>query len=247
MAIEFDSASTESINCGSGASIDNVWDGGGSVAFWVKFIALPGDGANDRLCGSSASSGWLIQVIDVAGATAFDNSLRLFHTWSGNDGDWRGPDNGFAAGVWYHVVVLYNADAATNDPAFYVNGSSVAVTEVTAPTTARDSDAAANKEIAAVGGVEPSNIQVEDFRMYKGKTLTAEEVAALAAGYRGPLGGESLWYSMSDAQAVTHWDGDSLATTDVIPDMSGNGNDGTPTNTPTARASEAPRFGALLG
>jgi hypothetical protein len=89
------------------------------------------------------------------------------------------------------------------------------------------------------------NGEVGDLRVYN-RLLTPEEIAVLAAGAPNPLGGEALWYSLLDAQVVQHWDGDSLATTDVIPDMSGNGHDGTPTTTPTGRASEAPRFGALL-
>jgi hypothetical protein len=250
MAIEFAAASSEYINIGTAVSIDNIWDGGGSLAFWLKLTSLPGDGAQFRLCGKDAGggNGWNPTVRDAAGAGALDNVLRFVHTFSTSLGVWDGPDEAFTSktGIWVHIVIVYNADATANNPVFYIDGTSVTVTRTTGPVGTRTSGAGVALTIGQAFATEYLNGQFEDFRAYN-RVLTAEEATMLAAGYRGPLGAEKLWLSMIDAQVVQHWDGDSLATTDVIPDMSGNGNDGTPTNTPTARASEAPRFGAMLG
>ena len=73
-------------------------------------------------------------------------------------------------------------------------------------------------------------------------------MAALAAGYRGPLGGEVLWFSMNEAvSAAGDWEATSLVNgTNLLPDLSGNENTGDPVNTPVGRASEAPRYGVAV-
>src|SRR3990172_895122 len=239
MAIEFANASDEYIDCGSGATIDDIFDGGGSVALWIKPNGFAGDRYWLTKANSTSTTGWLL-FINSSGQLRF-----TFIFGAPNNGHWR-YDTALTDGAWVHVCVTYNADSTANDPTIYINGVSVTVTEIGAPVGVRDSDAGDNLRMGAnVTTVHPNGLE-EDVRVYT-RVLAADEVVVLAAGYRGPLGGEVGWWSLQDAQVVQHWDGDSLATTDVIPDMSGNGNDGTPTNTPTARASEAPRFGAMLG
>jgi hypothetical protein len=244
MAIDFDLASSEYIDFLSPATLDNIWASGGSIAFWCYIDSLAVEIGLARKATSVANGGdgWSI-LVTTAG------QLQLRHAWSTNRGVWQ--VSGIVAGAWFHVVIVYDKSGAApgTDPSIYVNGVSQSVTEVQIPSGTVADDNAQSLFLGAglnQAAARYHDGQIEDFRSYT-RLLTAAEITVLAAGYRGPLGGEAGWWSLSDAQVVTHWDGDSLATTDVIPDMSGNGNDGTPTNTPTARASEAPRFGALLG
>jgi uncharacterized membrane protein len=90
------------------------------------------------------------------------------------------------------------------------------------------------------------NGKMEDVRVFN-RILSAQEVAILAAGYRGPMGGEVGWWAMDGAQAITHFDAANL-TVDVnyIPDMSGNANTGNPTGTPIGAASSCPRMGGTV-
>jgi hypothetical protein len=244
MAIEFGDGAGEYIGCGSGATLDGLFAAGGSLAFWLNPAAVSNFvdciGKDDSTINAG---GWRVVVVEPGANVA----MSLYYVWTGTDGEWTTPVGSVTAGVWAHWCITYDAQAAANNPIIYKNGVVQTLTEVTSPTTAASSDAAYPFEIGRVVQTYSRSVRnMEDVRAYK-RILTQEEVSALVAGYRGPLGSEVGWWSLSDAQVVTHWDGDSLATTDVIPDMSPNGNDGTPQGTPTARASEAPRFGAMLG
>ena len=247
MAVEFGDGVGEYIGCGSGVTLDDLFAAGGSLAFWLNPAAV-GTIYIDCIGKDSVTlnaNGW--RVVGLVSGDTPATSLQFYYVWTGNDGDWRTGANSLVAGVWTHWCVTYDASSSSNNPIIYKNGVAESLTETTSPTTAASSDAANPLEIGrVVQTYSRSARQVEDVRAYK-RILTLEEVASLVAGYRRPLGSEVGWWSLSDAQVVTHWDGDSLATTDVIPDMSPNGNDGTPQGTPTARASEAPRFGVLLG
>jgi hypothetical protein len=87
--------------------------------------------------------------------------------------------------------------------------------------------------------------QVEDVRAFT-RVLTADEAAILAAGYRGPLGGEVLWLPIDGARAIAHFDGAALAAaTNYLNDMSGNGNHGDPAGNPLGYASDCPRLGGI--
>jgi hypothetical protein len=240
MAIDFDGVN-DYVDCGSAASLDNIWAADGSAALWVNIDAIPADGASFRLAGKNNIS-WIIRITNVAGAGTRDNVLNFYTDRVTTDGEWDGPDEGFtsAAGTWKHIVVTYNGSSVANNPILYVDGASVSVTGIQTPNGAMVSDAAANLELGRSTS-ENVNGRLEDIRLYK-RILAPKEVATLAAGYRGPLGGEVLWLSGNDFAGVTHPDGTTLTTSNVMSDLSGNGNDGVPTNSPIARASEAPRY-----
>ena len=234
MAIDLDAASSEYITCGSGATIDDIFDGGGSVAFWLKINTLPADGADMNILGqrdSGATVGWDCWINNAGGAGARDNVFGFRHRFSSGGAVWESPDEQFTGqtGIWFHIVVTYNADATANNPIIYINGSSISVTEFTSPTGTRSSGAAQNFEMGYSGANSwDPDVMLEDMRLFT-RILTAEEVAILAAGNRGPLGGEVGWWDLDRPAAQT------LATTDLLPDLSGNSNTGTPTNSPIGR------------
>lgn len=252
MAVDFDGVS-DYLDCGSGASIDDIWDGGGAVAFRLRLDSDPGDGTSFGLVDQSnntPSTGYAIMIANDPGATTQDRSLRLRVCWASSDGDWYLPETDTPPnGTWWHVVINYNADAAANDPVMYVDGVSKAVTESVAPTgAARSSGAASNVEIGrflVAAASQTVDGQMEDVRLFN-RILTPQEALILASGYRGPLGGEVLWLPMDGARAIAHFDGAALvAATNYLNDMSGNGNHGNPSGSPLGYASDCPRLGGI--
>ena len=247
MAIDLD-GTDDYVSAGSGATLDDIWDGGGTVSFWFNMDALPGDAGSYGLVSQrnvGATTGWHIQLSDVSGAGSRDNVLNLRCSFSTTAGIWESADEFFTTGyatVWTHIAITYNADADTNDPVFYVNGTSISVTEFQTPSGTRSSGAADDLRIGmrlgGFGGFLDG--RMDDVRLFT-RLLTAEEVAILAAGYRGPLGGEGGWWSCDNFRGIAHPDGTTLtAATHYLRDESGNGNTGDPIGGVVARASEAP-------
>jgi hypothetical protein len=235
MAIDFESGSSQYVVMEDSASL-STGDIDFAIAAWVNVETFD---IGRIACKRNADNVIEWELTNgAAGAFAF----IIYNSTGATLNSTAYGGSALSLGVWYHIVGWH--DAAANTVNICVNGGTV----YSAATTIAPSDSVAKFRIGARHTTPELFYDglVEDVRFYK-RVLTAEERSALAAGYRGPLGGEQGWWTLQDAQVVQHWDGDSLATTDVIPDMSGNGNDGTPTNTPTARASEAPRFGAMLG
>lgn len=235
MAIEFVGGSTENITCGSDASIDDIAQI--TLTCWAYPHAIDGRLADKR--GSTAGWSWFLN--------GTGSVMEWYRNFSGDDGRWK-TDAGLTANVWQHLAVTYDKGATTHNPVLYVNGVARAITESSTPTGTADSEAALALEIGRISGAaSPYDGLMEDFRVLN-RIATAEEIALLAAGYRGVLGGEVLWLSMNEArEAAGAWEGTSLANgTNLLPDLSANSNDGDPVNTPTGRASKAPRYGVCI-
>lgn len=105
--------------------------------------------------------------------------------WNGSNGVWGSSSPVIPLNTWTHVVVTYDYGALGNDPALYVNGSPVGVTESTTPTGSVVAETA-NINIGNDNGTARTfNGLLDDVRMY-GRVLAANEVAAL---YDNPEGG----------------------------------------------------------
>ena len=248
MSIDFD-GTDQYLTCGSGASIDGLFDAGGSMVFHCIVDAYVNAAAGDRIAEkvlTTSKLGWITGPKDNAGDTV--KTFILLHYFSDTAGVWKAPDNSVSLGAMTHFVVTYNNNNVANNPAMYINGTSVAVTEVSTPVGTRGTDGAQTLSIGSdAANVRPFNGKVEDFRLYK-RILSAEEAAILAAGFRGPLGGEAMWLSMTEARGVSGGFGGASLTngTNLCPDLSANSNDGDPVNTPTGVASEFPRYGVAV-
>lgn len=113
-------ASDDEINCGSDSTIDNLFAGGGTFACW---LLSSGRGENNG--GSVVDKmGWqLFSVVDTT-------TLEFDQVFTGDNGEWQFS---ITAGVWQHIVIVYDNDLGANNPTVYVNGVSVNVTEIQAP------------------------------------------------------------------------------------------------------------------
>ena len=129
----FDAVNDE-INCGSATVIGGIFLGGGSVSVW---LLSSGRGENNE-GNAIEKTAWMVQMITDTTTMRFQHNFTL----TANEGQW---DWDITAGVWQHIVIVYDNDLATNNPIVYLNGASVSVTEVTTPgNDLQESDAASN-------------------------------------------------------------------------------------------------------
>jgi len=111
-------------SAGSGASIDNIFSGGGAISAWVYLDSF-GEGGYGRIAdkgGTSTASGPGFFVCNDGG-TNCTNAVSLFQDFDGaSEFWWSSADNSISTGVWTHIVVVYNSDSVDNNPTFYING-----------------------------------------------------------------------------------------------------------------------------
>ena len=90
---------------------------------------VPDTGAYENII--SEDNGTLIRGIYHTTSGATTNQITFFHIWSGSSPEWE--TNAGTSQAWHHIGVTYNRGATTNDPVIYIDGTSVAFTEITAP------------------------------------------------------------------------------------------------------------------
>ena len=225
------------IACGSGASIDNIFIGGGTITYWLYGVDDNSGriGKGDQFQG--VNTGWGTQWLAT--------KIVFIHGWNTLRGKWT-TDNAVAANTWAHVAIIYDKGSVNNNPTIYINSVSSGLAENNTPNGTVANDSGSNLDIGrsyyntAAGG---GDCLVADFRMF-GSSLTAEQVAQLAAGYRGPIGGEAMWLSMIESRGA--FAGTLTQGTHLLPDLSANPNDGDPTGGADMQASKAPRYGVAV-
>lgn len=175
---DFDGAS-DRLNCGSAATLDNIFDGaGGTWAIWMRTERTD---LSQRLIEKRGSG-----TINNFGPTLFFQQLNdqidfyIDFNSNANPGRWRTPNNSILVNTWYHIAVTYDADLTTNDPIIYIDGVSQSLTEVSTPSGTRDTDAS---EVFLVG---EDSVSAADFdgqlaytHVYQGKILTGAEISQI--------------------------------------------------------------------
>lgn len=102
------------ISCGSGTTIDNIFDATGTISIWLRSTAK---GQGDVGMAITKEK-WSLQL------NSAQNSMKFTHVFTGDDGIWSFDVSG---SVWEHVVLVYFADKSIDVPVVYVNGVAVAV------------------------------------------------------------------------------------------------------------------------
>ena len=92
-----------------------------------------------------------------------------------------------SASAWHHLVITYDSSSTSNDPVIYLDGTSVTVTEFSAPTgTIVD-----NSDAYVLGNRATDNLRVWDGSLAEfavwDAILDASEAAALGKGYSPAL------------------------------------------------------------
>lgn len=128
--------SDENINCGSPTILDDMWDGGGTIAAWVNVTS---DGENNEGTIFNKVGSYIYVLTEGSGV-----ELALYVVTDATDGTWVTDARVITIGTTTFVAVTYNADATGNNPILYVNGVAKANTEDGTPDNTRTSDAASN-------------------------------------------------------------------------------------------------------
>lgn len=174
-ALIFDGLDDE-VDCASDSSIDNIFDGGGSVSIWL-LVSGTGEGAT----GAAMDKGeWNI------GIATDTTTLQFFRDFNGI-GQHTLFNFTIAADVWQHIVVVYDDDLAANDPTVYVNGVDANPSQQGGNPDSDDqlSDAAISLFIGDDTGSAGSwDGKIDNVMMFN-KELTAKEVKYLYHGGKG--------------------------------------------------------------
>lgn len=158
------------IECGSGSTLDNIFDGGGSFSAWL----------NPTSKGQNNSG----RVFDKSYILLYcpDDSakLRFVQSTASTNGAWTFLFNMVSA-IWHHVVLVYDSSTAATGggPTVYVNGKVVVVTEITTPDDVYTDDAAKTMYIGqkSAGG-SSWNGKMDDL-MFFNRILPATEAKSI--------------------------------------------------------------------
>ncbi len=159
------------------SSINNIWDDGGTIAFWLY---LDSKEDWDRYFAKDQSNGmsggfWSIHLHDVG------NYLQLEDHFSNYKGEWYTNQFSPDLGEWIHLAVVYDASSTTNDVLFYVNGQLENTIERRTPSGTRPDDSLKDLFIGGDNGqgVEHFfNGKMDDIWIYN-RILNADEIQAL--------------------------------------------------------------------
>jgi len=196
--------------------IQDIFDGGGSVSCWI-YPRSDGESNLGYVMSKDLpdpGTGWIINgAFEVAGAM----NLAFVKRFSSTLGRWQTTNKDITLNAWNHVVIVYDSNSVSNDPAIYVNGNSVAVTEVAAPVGTSNSDASKNLHIgnnarrsAAFDGF------IDEVRIWN-RALTRMEIYAQKDAI---LNGD-------EPGLVGYWRLDEPPGSTIAYDSSENGNNGT--------------------
>lgn len=232
MAIDFqpNPSTPDIVSLGAPSSLDNIWDGGGSMMAWINARSYGAEQNEGVIFWASAS--WFLTM---RGA---DTTLQFLMVFSGGNFRWRMPTGQMTGNLdeWHHVAVTYDAGSTANDPVFYFDGDVVAATEIGTGSGSRVSDVGDDKAI----GRSPQSVDFQfdgglaDARMYD-RILSAAEIKTIASargrdGIVGSLVGRWLMDEQPPGTAATG--------ADSVRDSGPFGNHGTPGSSPLYAADE---------
>jgi len=202
------------VNAGTDTSIDNVFDGGGTVSGWIN-IASNGEIVGRIL----AKNGWQIYP-NVSG-----NNLRLnlMYNYSTTNGRWYTDYGTFQLNEWTHFAIFYNSSQDTDPPVIYINGISRSITENLDASGTRDDD---NTDSLIIGNVNTSGTQtidgmIDEVRLYDYERTPAQIAWDYNRG--GPVG----WWRLDECSGT------------VANDAGSEGNNGMITIGPSSSQDEA--------
>lgn len=135
--LDFDGIN-DTVVVSAATTFENIFDGGGTLAVWVKPRSDGESDAGKIISTYVAGKGWYLGIREQDAGLV---KLRFWYEFSTVDGRWVTTNTVVKIGVWSLVLLTYNADSVDNDPTILVNGTSVALTEAQTPQGTRSSDA----------------------------------------------------------------------------------------------------------
>jgi hypothetical protein len=228
MAIDFEQSSgNQVVSFGDVSALKNLTTK--TLCAWINAESF--DGGFNFISGINQ-----FESLGLAGGYSLllrTGQIRFVVGWTESSGDvayWDSND-ALSTGSWIHVCVTYDNSATANNPIIYVNGLSVALTEIQAPSgTLVDSGG-----ITVIGNsnsASPFDGKISDVRVYN-RILTPAEVLDMynRRSMNDNINGLVFNPVLYGAAACQAFDGTALATANKIVDPY-SGAIGTPSGSP---------------
>ena len=195
----FDGGATHA-DVSADATINNIFDGGGTVAVWVKVESDGGANTGRILDKRDSGSGWFILTLSEAGGACKIRFNQDFTTTAMRV-DTTTAD--VTLNTWTHIAVTYDSSSAATEPIMYIDGTALTIgsglTEVLNSSGTAVSDASKDLTFANVA----SNLDrgfdgsMCDIRLYN-SILSAATIGNLANGYHQATDLVSWWPLLND-------------------------------------------------
>jgi len=171
-AILFDGLNDEVVIDKSNPEVNDMWHGPATVAMWVQVDSFTST-QTPRLLSKRFpdTNGW--ELIPWGDSNYY---YHFSHPFTTTNGGWHTPVSSLQLGELIHLTITYDASSDSNDPAIYINGSPVTVTEQTTPVGTPESDV--NNQFYIGHNAQqnrPMNGLVDDLQIYN-TILSSQEV-----------------------------------------------------------------------
>jgi len=178
-ALDFD-GSNDYVDLTSDAELDDVFDGGATVAMWI-YPRSWGKSDNGRILDKASQvsgdrDGWMIALRGETPAVQFAQGF------TGVRGFWRSQEGTVALDTWTHVAVVYDASSVANDAEIYLNGVSQSPLVEIAPTGSIATDAGIALRMGNYAQDTSRTFDgiIDDVRIYD-RMLSPEEIGQQAS------------------------------------------------------------------
>ena len=148
-----------------------------SISFWVS--PTSDDAANTVVAMVSTDAGFIASTLTSGGTS----QVYFSQKGSTTDGQWTSPADSLTLNAWNHVVITRNSFFPATSPVIYINGTSVAITQVAAQVGAIDDETGCSLSLNNYSATDiyksGLNGKIMDVRLYGGKILTQAQVTEL--------------------------------------------------------------------
>ena len=216
-----DSGTDFDINCGKDSTIDDIFNGGGTVSAWIYPVGSDAQWIVHKGHGTSPTSGWYIGIQNLSSGKYV---LRLDASFNGtSNGRWDTDDRIIKQGAWNHIAVNWNDDSTDNNPTIFVNGESVDVDENEEPDGAYNSEGSRDFLIGnSHDGTNPFGGAITEVSLWD----TGLSIAQVGELYNDGKALDALTHSLASSNLKAYWRNNGLATWKDLK----NSNDGTVNN-----------------
>jgi len=152
----------DNINCGHDVSIENIFNGGGTLSCWLNIETVGKDSMGAVL---DKSAGWRLTCYGNTSTMSFQsicnpsNGVWLFNIPLG----------------WFHLAITYDKNSVSNNPIVYINSQSVTVYKVITPSGTGMSDSGKDLYIGDNQYKNKAfNGYIDDLRLYSNKLTSGE-------------------------------------------------------------------------
>ena len=221
-----DSGTDFDINCGSDSTIDDIFNGGGTVSAWIY---PTGSSTPQNMIilhkghGTAPDSGWYVGIQNLSSGNYV---VRLDTSFDGaNNGRWDSDNRVIKQGAWNHIAVNWNDDSLDNNPTIFVNGESVAITENETPSGGSSYNTDASREFLignSHGGTRPFGGAITEVSLWD----TGLSTAQVGELYNDGKALDALTHSLASSNLKAYWRNNGVATWKDLK----NSNDGTVNN-----------------